>query len=136
MNIDNLEGFLGLQNRDVAETPLNSADTLVTLLLGLDRQNAELKISLVRIVHKDHSDMDLYSYAVLMPYGMNEVWLVFPVLSHSGTSMPEAKLQPYLEHLKDRLDLREATVDSSEEFRDWLKTRDQYFRQVGFGKRL
>ncbi len=127
---DDLEDFFG--EWDVIESPLNGEEALVSRIVGLS-QMYDGKVSVARVVHKrEYDDADIFSYAVLVPHGMNQVWEVFPVLSHSKVSMPEATIMPHLSHLKglDRLDWHETIFESEEDFRLWVKGRHKAFKAL------
>lgn len=127
---DDLEDFFG--EWDIIESPLNEEVALVSRIVGLSKM-FDGKISVARVVHKrDYGDADIFSYAVLVPHGWNQVWEIFPVLSHSKVSMPEATIMPFLNHMKDsdRLDRHETIFESEEDFKLWVKRRDRAFKAL------
>ncbi len=117
----------------VVLSPLNGEEALASRIFGLARLYPESKVVVARIVHnRDYGDADIFSYAVLVPHGMNMVWEVFPILSHSNVSMPEALITPCLKTMNDehRLDFRETRFQSENEFESWVKKRDDEFKAL------
>src|SRR5207249_4673939 len=59
---------------DFVESPLNSEIALTSRIFGLSRLNPQSKVVVARIVHnREYDEADIFSYAVLVPHGMNLV---------------------------------------------------------------
>lgn len=117
-------------------TDLEDEVALVSRIVGLAEMDpSKSKVPVARVIHRRPNDeAEFFSYAFLTPYGMNRVWVVFPVLSHSHVSMPEAMIMPWLNHLRDkgRLDFRETVFGSEKRFQSWVMSKEREFRSTRF----
>lgn len=108
----------------------DSANIFLMILLGMLSLYPDDKAKVVQFIHTDpylgkqvgHN----YSYAILVPYGANQFWWVFPRLAtdYSGQGgLNNVKIQAHIEKFAQKIDYHEVLIDSEAEFNQFVKNR-------------